>query len=83
MMWSWARVGVGLPHSSGGQYAATQRVPLSQVQPGDLIFYGSPVHHVGMYVGGGMIIDALHTGDVVRIRPMGYPGRIAGAGRVR
>ncbi len=83
MMWSWAQVGVGLPRTSRGQFAATQRIPMSQMQPGDLVFYGSPVYHVGMYVGGGMMIDSPRTGKPVSIRPVGYVGRVSGVGRVR
>lgn len=83
MMWSWAQVGVGLPRSSGAQLAATQRISMSQIQPGDLVFYGSPVHHVGMYVGGGMMIDSPRTGKPVSIRPVGYVGSVSGVGRVR
>lgn len=83
MMWSWAQVGVGLPRTSRAQFAATQRIPMSQMQPGDLVFYGSPVHHVGMYVGGGMMIDSPRTGKPVSIRPVGYVGRVSGVGRVR
>ncbi len=47
-------------------------MPLSAVQPGDLIFYYSDIHHVGIYVGGGQIIAATHTGDYVRYRSMYY-----------
>lgn len=83
MMWSWAQVGVSLPRTSRGQFAGTQRIPMSQIQPGDLVFYGSPVYHVGMYVGGGMMIDSPRTGKPVSIRPIGYVGRISGVGRVR
>lgn len=83
MMWSWAQVGVGLPRTSRAQFAATQRISMSQMQPGDLVFYGSPVYHVGMYVGGGMMIDSPRTGKAVSIRPVGYVGRVSGVGRVR
>ena len=83
MMWSWAQVGVGLPRTSRAQFAATQRISMSQIQPGDLVFYGSPVYHVGMYVGGGMMIDSPRTGKPVSIRPVGYIGTVSGVGRVR
>ncbi len=83
MMWSWAQVGVSLPRTSRSQYASTQRIPMSQIQPGDLVFYGSPVYHVGMYVGGGMMIDSPRTGKPVQIRPVGITGRVSGVGRVR
>ena len=59
-MWSWAQAGVGLPHSSSAQYAATPRVDRTQIQPGDLLFFYSPISHVSMYVGGNSMIDASH-----------------------
>ncbi len=67
MLWSWAQAGVSLPRTSGAQKAATQRISSSQLQPGDLVFSGSPVYHVGMYIGGGQMIHSPHTGDVVKI----------------
>jgi cell wall-associated NlpC family hydrolase len=48
------------------QMSSGQRVSTSALQPGDLVFYGSPVHHVALYVGGGQVIHAPQTGDVVR-----------------
>jgi cell wall-associated NlpC family hydrolase len=67
-MWAWAHAGVSLPHSSVAQYEALPHVDQSQLQPGDLVFFYSPIHHVGLYVGGGMMIDAPHTGTVVQRR---------------
>lgn len=67
MQWAWAQVGVSLPRTSGAQRAATQRITAAQLQPGDLVFSGNPVHHVGMYVGGGQMIHSPRTGDVVKI----------------
>ena len=81
MMWAWARAGRSLPHSSAAQYGATRRVSSSDLQPGDLVFYGSPIHHVGMYIGGGQIVHAPHSGDVVRVASMGYVGSPIGYGR--
>jgi cell wall-associated NlpC family hydrolase len=83
MLWSWAQVGVSLPRTSGAQFAATQRVPVSQLQPGDLVFFGSPVYHVGMYVGGGQMIHSPHTGDVVKISSIGYMSGVVNGGRIR
>jgi len=40
----------------------------SDLQPGDLVFFGSPIHHVGIYIGGGRMISAPHSGDVVKIQ---------------
>ncbi|MFL6127985.1 MAG: C40 family peptidase [Mycobacteriales bacterium] len=65
-MYAWGRAGVALPHSSGMQMGSGPRVSLSALQPGDLVFYGSPVHHVALYAGGGQIIHAPQAGDVVR-----------------
>ncbi len=83
MMWSWAQVGVGLPRTSRAQYAATQRISQGQLQPGDLVFYGSPIYHVGMYVGGGSMIDSPRTGKPVSIRSIYHVGSPSGFGRVR
>lgn len=67
-MWVYARVGVSLPHSSRAQINYGQRVSRANLAPGDLVFFGtSVIHHVGIYVGGGMYIHAPHTGDVVKI----------------
>ena len=70
-MWAWGRAGVSLPHYSGGQMAASAPVPWSGIQPGDLIFYGPDgSKHVAMYVGGGMMVEAPHTGAVVSVDPV-------------
>ncbi|HEY4459823.1 MAG TPA: NlpC/P60 family protein [Pseudonocardiaceae bacterium] len=70
MLWAWAKAGISLPHSSSAQSTMGVYVPLSQLQPGDLIFFGSPIHHVGMYVGNGDMIDAPDTGSTVKIQPI-------------
>ncbi|MDQ4059154.1 MAG: NlpC/P60 family protein [Actinomycetota bacterium] len=66
-MWAWAQAGVGLPHNSGMQYSSLPHVSTSSLQPGDLLFFGSPIHHVGMYVGGGQMVEAPYTGSQVRV----------------
>lgn len=81
MMWAWARAGRSLPHSSRSQFDVTRRVAASDLQPGDLVFYGSPIHHVAMYIGGGQIVDALNSRTPVGVRAMGYPGSVSGYGR--
>jgi cell wall-associated NlpC family hydrolase len=55
--WAWKQAGVTIPRTSGGQ-AGLPSVPLSQLQPGDLVTYYSPVSHVAMYIGNGQIIHA-------------------------
>lgn len=69
-MYVYAKVGVSLPHYSGAQIKYGQRIAFADLQPGDLVFFGSPIHHVGIYVGGGQMIHAPHTGDVVKISAM-------------
>jgi peptidoglycan DL-endopeptidase CwlO len=66
-MAAWAAAGVSLPHSSAGQYGYGQFVPQSSLAPGDLVFYYSPISHVGIYIGSGLIIHSPHAGDVVRV----------------
>jgi cell wall-associated NlpC family hydrolase len=81
-MWAWRAGGRSLPHSSAGQWSSTTHIPMSAIQPGDLIFYGHPVHHVGIYVGGGQIIHAPHEGGVVQYDSVYYWDDLVGAGRV-
>lgn len=66
-MKAWQAAGVSLPHSSRLQAGYGSSVGVSDLQPGDLIFFHSPISHVAIYVGGGMMIHAPHSGDVVRI----------------
>lgn len=80
-MWAYAHVGVSLPHSSADQIGCGSRVSRSSLQSGDLVFFGSPIHHVGMYVGGGDFIEAPHTGAVVRISALDNRSDYAGACR--
>jgi peptidoglycan DL-endopeptidase CwlO len=69
-MWAWAHGGVSLPHSAAMQYDSIPHVSRSELQPGDLVFFYSPISHVGMYVGGGMMIEAPHTGAYVQRVPL-------------
>jgi peptidoglycan DL-endopeptidase CwlO len=69
-MRAFAAAGISLPHSAAAQQHAGRRVPLAQLQPGDLVFWGSPAYHVGIYVGAGRIIDAPHTGTDVQIQAL-------------
>jgi cell wall-associated NlpC family hydrolase len=65
-MWSWAQVGVSLPHSSAAQYSVLPHVSRDQLQPGDLLFFYTPIHHVAMYTGGNMMIHASNPGVPVQ-----------------
>lgn len=64
--WSAAQAGITLPRTAREQQKAT--TPVTDPKPGDLVFFGHPAHHVGIYLGGGRMIAAPHTGDVVRIQ---------------
>lgn len=79
-MWSWAHAGVSLPHNSGAQYSSTRRVDRSDLQPGDLMFFGSPIHHVGMYIGNGQMVEAPYSGNSVRVNSASRSDFV-GAGR--
>jgi len=73
VMYCYAQVGVGLSHGATDQQRASTPVPISALQPGDLVFFGnaSYSHHVGIYVGGGSMIHAPHTGAVVSYGSIG------------
>ncbi|MEU6415108.1 NlpC/P60 family protein [Microbispora sp. NPDC046933] len=75
-MRAWQRAGVSLDHWTGTQWTSGRHVPLKELRTGDLIFYGrlsgnpGTIHHVGIYIGRGMMVHAPQTGDVVRISPI-------------
>jgi peptidoglycan DL-endopeptidase CwlO len=79
-MMAWNAAGVSLPHNAAMQQSDIPAVSLSALQPGDLIFFGSPAFHVGIYVGGGNMIQAPHTGADVEVTPVSYMTP-SGAGR--
>jgi cell wall-associated NlpC family hydrolase len=78
-MRAWGMAGVGLPHSSSAQQGSGVRVSESELRPGDLVFYYSPVSHVGMYIGNGLIVNALNPSAGVRVsalHSMPYSGAV-------
>ena len=87
-MWAWAHAGVSLPHYTGSQLAATHPVPVSDLQPGDLVFVWGPGEngdpgHVGLYIGGGQMVHAPHTGAFVEVDSIyWWTGARIAAGRV-
>lgn len=85
-MTAWRQAGVSLPHYSRSQYSVTRRVPLSQAQPGDLVFYfGRGTHHVGMYIGNGKMVHAANPRSGVLVSNIlgpWYSSRFSGIGRV-
>jgi cell wall-associated NlpC family hydrolase len=78
-----AQIGVSLPHSSYSQFGMGAAVSISQLQPGDLVFF-TGASHVGIYIGGGQFIHAPHTGDVVKISSLSgyYSSNFAGGRRI-
>jgi peptidoglycan DL-endopeptidase CwlO len=78
-MMAWAQAGVGLPHSASAQMGSGTPVSQSQLRPGDLVFYYSPVSHVGMYIGNGQIVNAENPSVGVKItgvNTMPYAGAV-------
>lgn len=84
MIYAFAAAGVYLPHYSGYQATAGQRVPLSQMEPGDMLFWatGGQIHHVALYIGNGQMIEAPYSGSQVRIASVRYGGIVPYATRV-
>jgi cell wall-associated NlpC family hydrolase len=70
--WAWEQAGVSLPHQSRRQFSSSPRIPIEFVEPGDLIFFYNPITHVGIYVGGGMMVDAPGVGRNVRLTPVSW-----------
>ncbi len=79
MMAAWGQAGVSLPHSSSAQHGYGTPVSSGDLRPGDLVFYYSPISHVGMYIGNGMVVHAANPGEGVRVAPvfsMPYSGAV-------
>lgn len=82
VMWAYQKVGISLPHYTGNQWTAGTHVTRNELRPGDLVFFYSDLHHVGIYIGAGLMVHAPQTGDVVHIatidnRPFAGGVRIA------
>ena len=67
MLYAYAAAGISLPHSAAMQARMGRPVSMSELAPGDLVFYYSPISHVGMYIGNGQIVNAPTAGDVVKV----------------
>ncbi|MFN3258235.1 MAG: NlpC/P60 family protein [Ilumatobacter sp.] len=78
--YAWGKAGVYLPHQSAQQFASIPHVSKDAAQPGDLLFYYSPISHVGVYLGGGQLVHAPATGDVVKIASVNW-SKVSGVGR--
>jgi peptidoglycan DL-endopeptidase CwlO len=82
MQYAYAAAGISLPHSSRMQSAMGVPVSRAALQPGDLLFFYSPVSHVGMYIGNGQMVHASTSGVPVRTASIDSMGSFSGARRV-
>jgi cell wall-associated NlpC family hydrolase len=80
-MFSWAAAGVGLSHQTALQWKETQHISKADLRVGDLVFFYSDRHHVAIYVGGGWVVHAPHSGDFVRMAKISEMGPLNGYGR--
>ena len=78
--YAWEKAGVSIPHQSAMQYASTPHVAVADVQPGDLLFFYSPISHVSIYIGNGMEIHAPAPGKFVEIASVNW-AKVVGASR--
>ncbi|HEY2207801.1 MAG TPA: NlpC/P60 family protein [Gaiellaceae bacterium] len=83
VMYVYGRLGISLPHYTVAQWSATEPISMSQIQPGDLVFFDG-LGHVGIYIGNGQFVHAPHTGTVVQIASLSgyYASALVGARRV-
>ncbi len=85
MLYAYNGAGVSLPRVSRNQFHAGRKVPVSDLRPGDMVFYqrrGAPIHHVAMYIGGGDMVEAPYTGANVRVVPLRRTGLVPHATRL-
>ena len=80
--YAYAKAGIRLPHSSRVQSTIGKPVSRAALQPGDLVFFYSPVSHVGMYIGNGQMVHAPYSGSVVQVVDLAYMPSFAGARRL-
>lgn len=67
VVWAFATEGISLPHYTGSLWGSGMHVSRADLEPGDLVFFGADIGHVGFYIGGGLMVDAPNTGSVVRV----------------
>ncbi|MDQ1463963.1 MAG: peptidoglycan DL-endopeptidase CwlO [Actinomycetota bacterium] len=82
VQWAYGRAGVSTAHYTGAFWNSYRHVSYDELKPGDLVFFHRDHHHVGIYIGNGMMVNAPHTGDVVRIASVLGHGAYSGAVRV-
>jgi peptidoglycan DL-endopeptidase CwlO len=69
-MMAWQQAGVSLPHNAAAQAQLGVRIPRDKLQPGDMLFFHSPISHVALYIGNGLMLHAPQTGELVKIVPV-------------
>ena len=77
---AWAQAGVSLPHQSGMQFAASVPIAKEAAQPGDLLFFHTPISHVSIYIGNGRMIHSPNAGSVVQVATVNW-NNVVGVGR--
>jgi len=82
VQWAYRQAGISTTHYTGTLWNDYRHIPESQLKPGDLVFFYRDHHHVGIYIGNGLMVNAPHTGDVVRIASIAGHGHYSGAVRV-
>ena len=80
-MYVYKLYGINLPHNAAMQFNMGIKITLQQARPGDLVYFGMPPHHVGMYLGNDMFIQAPQTGDVVKVSRLSSRGDLSGITR--
>jgi peptidoglycan DL-endopeptidase CwlO len=70
VVWAYAQEGVALPHYTGWLWNSGMHVARSDLEPGDLVFFGADISHVGIYVGNGLMLNAPNSGETVRVEPL-------------
>ena len=83
VQWSFAEAGITLPRDSRGQQVFTFEIGSHALRPGDLVFWGSPVYHVAIYVGDGMVIHSPSPGRTVHVAQMKWMGTPSYYGRIK
>lgn len=82
MMYAYRQIGISLPHSSSAQSRLGKAVSIKNLKPGDLLFFYSPVHHVGMYIGDGKFVHARNTRDDLEVDTISGYGHFTSARRI-
>ncbi|MFB4312859.1 NlpC/P60 family protein [Actinomadura sp. 21ATH] len=83
VVWAYGKVGKpGLPHYTGALYGEGRKVSRGELRSGDLVYFGSSLHHMGIYLSDGKYLHAPQTGDVVKISKMSDRSDYAGANRI-